>query len=112
VVAGERGPEVPLLGYHVSNASAHQRAAAPWAGASGAAGADRGLPARARNEAGCWKLDARGWARQARAQDAAWFATPIENRGRREMREWQIRRAQKRLTEIEKILSAGRCLPG
>jgi hypothetical protein len=33
-------------------------------------------------------------------------ATPIQNRGRREMREWQIRRDKKRLAEIEARLAA------
>ncbi len=34
-------------------------------------------------------------------------ATPIANRGRREMWEWQIRRTQKRLADVEARL-AGR----
>ncbi len=33
-------------------------------------------------------------------------ATPVENRGRREMREWQIRRAQNRLAETGARLAA------
>jgi hypothetical protein len=33
-------------------------------------------------------------------------ATPVQNRGRREMREWQIRRDKKRLAEIEARLAA------
>ncbi len=32
-------------------------------------------------------------------------ATPVQNRGRREMREWQIRRVQKRLAEVERRLA-------
>jgi hypothetical protein len=32
-------------------------------------------------------------------------ATPIQNRGRREMREWQIRRDKKRLAEVEARLA-------
>jgi hypothetical protein len=32
-------------------------------------------------------------------------ATPAENKTRREMREWQIRRDQKRLAEVEARLS-------
>ncbi len=32
-------------------------------------------------------------------------ATPPENKPRREMREWQIRRAQKRLAEVERRLA-------
>lgn len=33
-------------------------------------------------------------------------ATPVQNRGRREMRQWQIRRYQKRLATIEARLAA------
>ncbi len=33
-------------------------------------------------------------------------ATLIENRGRREMREWQIRREKKRLADVEVRLAA------
>ncbi len=33
-------------------------------------------------------------------------ATPAENKTRREMLEWQIRRAQKRMAEIEARLAA------
>jgi hypothetical protein len=35
-------------------------------------------------------------------------ATPVENRARREMREWQIRRDKKRLAEIEVRLAGMR----
>jgi hypothetical protein len=33
-------------------------------------------------------------------------ATPVQNRGRREMREWQIRRDKKRLADVETRLAA------
>ncbi len=33
-------------------------------------------------------------------------ATPVQNRGRREMREWQIRRGKKRLADVEARLAA------
>jgi len=38
-------------------------------------------------------------------------ATPVDNRARREMREWQIRRDKKRLAEIEARLAALRPEP-
>jgi len=43
---------------------------------------------------------------QLAAHQAQLDATPPENKARREMREWQIRRAQKRLAEIEARLAA------
>ena len=42
---------------------------------------------------------------QLAAHQAQLDATPPENKARREMREWQIRRARKRLAEIEARLA-------
>ena len=43
---------------------------------------------------------------QIAAYERELAATPPENQVRREMREWQIRRARKRLAEVEARLAA------
>ncbi len=82
MVAGERGPEVPLLRYHAS------------------------MPAPT-NERQSLERERAELPSQIAAYEAELDATPPEHKTRREMLAWQLRRAQKRLAEVEARLANG-----